>query len=73
MSGPHAPIYTADADTLRESLPDIGEGLQAQLAELYARPDPDRAERLASNLDGARRVVLSFRERLIAEGTGDGQ
>lgn len=68
-----ASSYRPTAEDLRRTLPDIGDGLQAQLQELYARPDPDRAECLARNLDGARLAVLRFRERLIAEGEGHAQ
>ena len=66
MSGPVPPI---DPATLR----DIGDGLAAQLTDLANRPTAERAERCALNLQGAAREVLRFRERLLAEGAGDGQ
>lgn len=66
----NAPVYTPSAEDLRRQLPDLAEGLSAQLAELYARPRADAAERLASNLDGARRLALALRERLMVEGEG---
>ncbi len=64
------PIFTPSAEDLRRQLAELGDGLQAQLVELSMRPDPDRAEILARNLDGARRVCMLYRERLVAEGTG---
>lgn len=66
MNGP-------DADTLRRGLADIGEGIAAQMAALEAMATPERAERCAYNLDGARIAVLRLRESLIREGTGDDQ
>ena len=65
--------YTPSVEDLRTGLPDMGDGLQAQLHELYARPSADAAERVAANLDGARRAVLRLRERIISEGSGDGR
>lgn len=66
--------HVPSAEELRRPLGELGEGLAGQLAELQARPDPDRCERLALNLEGARRMILTLRERLIAEGgEGDGQ
>lgn len=64
----NAPVFTPDAETLRRQLPDLAEGLSNQIAELHARPLADAAERLAWNLDGARRLILAFREQLMAEG-----
>lgn len=69
MSGP---VYRPMLEDLRRQLPDLAEGLSAQLNELYARPRADAAERLASNLDGARRLLLTLRERLVQEGEGRG-
>lgn len=66
-------LYGATAEDLRRQLPDLSTGLCNQLAELHARPRADAAERLAFNLDGARRLVLALRERLMAEGEGDGR
>lgn len=68
----YAASYAPDAEALRTSLPDIGEGICAQLHELYARPSVERAERVAANLAGAQRAVLRLREALLREGTGDG-
>ena len=69
----YAALYNPSAESLRTSLPEIGEGLAAQLVELHKRPCVAAAEQVAANLDGARRAVLRYRERLIAEGFGDGR
>ena len=69
----NAPIYKPAAESLRLSLPDIGERLSAQLIELHKRPDTSKAEMLAIALDGARRHVLAYRERLSAEGLPNGR
>jgi hypothetical protein len=66
-------LCTPSAEVLLRGLPDIGDGMQAQLHELYARPSIDGAGRVAANLEGAKRAVLRLRERLIADGEGDGQ
>jgi hypothetical protein len=58
-------------DSLRRSLPRIGEHLSGALDDLHARPSPEAAEWLAAELDGARRAVLRFRERLLAEERSD--
>ena len=67
MSAP-APVYRPTAESIRLQLVDLGDGLQAQLHELSMRPDADRAEILARNLDGALRVCMAFREALTREG-----
>lgn len=61
---------TAVTDTkpLREYLPDVAEALHAQMVELFARPTADGAERLAYNLDGARRLVLQVRAEMLEGG-----
>lgn len=69
----YAAQHQQTADSIRLSLPDLADGLQAQLVELHKRPSADAAEQLARNLDGARVAVMRYRERLIAEGTGDGR
>lgn len=58
------------AERLRTQLLDIGDGLQAQLYELSRAPTPERCERAALNLEGARTTLLRLRERLIVEGEG---
>jgi hypothetical protein len=69
----YAALYGPSADELRRSLPEIGDGLQVQLHELYARPDPTAADQLAANLDGARRAVLRLAETIRREGDGGGK
>lgn len=69
----YAALYSPTAEDLRRGLPEIAEGLQSQLMGLYARPDVDAATHVAANLAGAQRAVLRLRERLIAEGQGDGR
>lgn len=78
MTGPaptamYAALYGPSADELRRSLPEIGDGLQAQLHEIYFRPEPAAAERQAANLDGTRRAVLRLAEAIRREGRGDGR
>lgn len=69
----NSPAPVIDLEGLRRQLPEIGEGLAAQLAELANRPSPDRCELLARNLDGARSAVMRYRERLLAGDGGDGR
>jgi hypothetical protein len=67
----YAALHAPSADTLRRSLPEVGDGLQGQLHELSARPSAERCEQAARNLEGARLTVLRLREALLREGTGD--
>ena len=67
----YAALHVPDTEALRRSLGELGEGLVGHLAELQARPDLDRCERLLINLEGAKRVVAIFRDVLICEGIGD--
>lgn len=69
----YAALYGPSVEELRRSLPEIGDGLQAQLHELYARPNPTAADQLAANLDGARRAVLRLAEAIRREGDGGGK
>lgn len=72
----YAASYTPTMAQLTSGLGDLGDGLAAQFAELERAPTAERAERIAYNLDGARRHVLKLRQ-VIAEGEGgaerDGQ
>ncbi len=73
MSGPTdalKALYGASAAELACNLPSIGKGLQAQCDALSANSTPEACERLAGNLDGARRHVLRLRERLLADDEG---
>lgn len=63
----NAPIFAPAAEDLRRQLPDLGEGLASQCAELHGAPTAERAERFAHNLAGAHRLALALRERLLAE------
>ena len=72
VHGPYRPAYAPSAETQRQVLVDMADGLHAQLLELYARPCPAAAERLAANLAGASRAVLRYREAMLREGNGDG-
>lgn len=73
MSALYAALYGPTADELRRSLPEIGEHLQRSLESLSAEPTAEMAERIAVELDGARRAVMRFRERLLVEGRSDGR
>lgn len=59
--------------SLHRQLPDLAERCQAQLLELHRAPTPERAERMAIELEGARQQVLRYRQALIQEGTGNAQ
>ena len=61
-------LYAPGSTELARALPDLADGLSAQLHELLARPTRDRAETLAMNLHGARAHVLRIAEALRAEG-----
>lgn len=69
----YAALYGPSCEELRRTLPDIGEHLQHAFGDLHACPTPHDADRLAVELDGARRAVLRFRERLLAEERSDGR
>jgi len=58
---------------IRKVLPDAGDGLAAQMADLARDATPERCERLLINLRGAQSTVLRLREALEREGRGDGQ
>ncbi len=63
-------IAHADSYMLLAGLPDIADHLQAQLIELHKRPTPERAERMATELEGIRRHVLNVRAALQREAAG---
>lgn len=68
----HAAMTPLDTEVLRRQMVDIGDGLQAQLHELSARPRLDACDRLLINLSGAQQAVRRFREALVREGGNDG-
>jgi hypothetical protein len=69
----YAALYGPSSEELRRSLAGIGDHLQQALEELHTRPSPDAADRLSIELEGARRAVVRFRERLLAEERSDGR
>lgn len=60
-------LYGMDADSLRRALPDLADGLHAQLLALHDGPSESACEQLALNLEGARRFVLRLAEAIHAE------
>ncbi len=65
--------YEPSADDLRRLLPDLSERTAAQILELHRCPTPERAERMAIELDGARTLALKLRQALMREGTPGGR
>jgi hypothetical protein len=65
-------MYGPTFDDLRRTLPDIGDGLQAQIQDLYFHPSAGAAEHLAANLARAQRICLQLAEVIRREGSGDG-
>lgn len=68
----YASLYGPSVTSLLASLPDMADGLHAQLNELHELPSVDAAEALAANLSGAQRAVLRLAQAL-REGAGDGR
>lgn len=68
-----ARLYGPSAEEIRRSLPEHGDGIQGQLHELSARPSIERIETAIRNVEGIVQLLRRYRERLAAEGTGDGQ
>lgn len=65
-------LYAPTVDQLRDGLPDMADGLHAQLMALYAHPTAHDCDRLAVNLSGAVRSVLRLGEALLRDGGNDG-
>ncbi|MGY0503816.1 hypothetical protein [Luteimonas sp. e5] len=61
-------LYGPNAEAMRRELADISDCLHGQLQELHARPTGDKCDRMLIALEGLRRYVCRFRERLIDEG-----
>lgn len=59
-------LYRPSAEAQAAALPDMGDGLAAQLAHLARDPNPAACEVMAANLEGARQAVLRLREALMA-------
>lgn len=51
-------------EELMRYLPDLAERTAAQLLELHRAPTPERCERMAIELEGARHLCLRLREVL---------
>lgn len=64
----YAALYAPTSEDLRRLLPEIGETLAAQLAELCRSPTIQRCDDLAINLTGAQAQVRKLREALAREG-----
>lgn len=56
-----------DPEVMRKTLPNLADGLHAQLEALHDAPSESACEQLAANLDGARRYVLRFAEAIRNE------
>lgn len=69
----YAALYAPTSDDLRRTLPDVVEGLSAQLRELSERPHPEACDRLSANLAGAQTTVRKLREALLREGGSHGR
>lgn len=63
-----ARLYSPSAESLRRDLPEIGECIRAQLLELHREPTPERVDVLLIAVEGIRRHLARYRERLVAEG-----
>lgn len=63
LCGKAAPTF----EELRRTLPDLGDGLHAQLQALHDTPSESACEQLAANLDGARRFVLRLADAMHKE------
>lgn len=72
-SDQYAARYGHCVHDLARLLPEMGAGLQAQLCDLHRFQTPERAERLAIALEGAKRHVMRFREALQQGATGNGE
>lgn len=63
-------LYGQPSSALLKHLPDVAERLHAQILELVRCPTPERAERLATEMDGARRHVIQVRQAMQREAAG---
>lgn len=68
-----ARLYGPSSESIRLSLPEHGESVAGQLAELSARPSIERVDTAIRNLDGLATLLRRYRERLQSEGDGGGQ
>ena len=63
----YAALYGPSIESMRAALPDLADGLHAQLNDFFMRPTPEEALSIAVNLSGAQRLVMRMHERLSAE------
>ena len=61
-------LYGPDAESMRRGLPEHGDSISGQLAELAARPSVERCETAIRNMAGLVQLLQRFRERLLIEG-----
>lgn len=66
-------LHAIPASDLARPLVEVGDRLHGQLHELSMRPTPDGAERLAIELEGAKRHVLTIRAALLREAGDSGR
>lgn len=64
----YAALYAPTSEELRRLLPEVGEGIAGQMAELAYRPSIERVDRLIAALSGAQVTARKFREALAREG-----
>lgn len=63
-------LYQRESADLLPCLPEVADQLHGAINDFARAPTPERAERLALQLDGARRHVLIVREALCREASG---
>lgn len=61
-------LYAPTLSELLRGLPEMADGLQAQLVALYDHPNVVDAELVAANLAGAQRACLKLREVMHRQG-----
>lgn len=63
----YSAFYGLSCEAQAKALPDMGDGLAAQLVNLSRDPSPWACEVMAANLAGARLAVLHLREALLRD------
>lgn len=63
-------LYATPASAIAKALPDIGDGLAAQCAELARNPTAPGCDQLAANLEGTRAHLVRLRAALLREQGG---
>jgi len=64
----YARLYGPTSEELRRTIPDVADGIHAQLCELSARPTPDGCDRVLISIAGAQAAVRSLHAALRGEG-----